>query len=114
MMNLKEYISEKYYILDLFKELVDNLNIDNVDCNELLLSFPMPFESYTGGEVDLVKNAIVNFIKRNSCHYKVDLDLKSQYKDSNITIEASQSEIKQGYIHLKVDGEKTGYYFRHL
>ena len=25
MMNLKEYISEKYYILDLFKELVDNL-----------------------------------------------------------------------------------------
>jgi hypothetical protein len=41
-------------------------------------------------------------------------DLKSEYKDSNITIEASQSEIKQGYIHLKVDGEKTGYYFRHL
>lgn len=79
MMNLKEYISEKYYILDLFKELVDNLNIDNVDCNELLLSFPIPIESYTGGEVDLVKNAIVNFIKRNSCHYKVDLDLKSQF-----------------------------------
>lgn len=45
--------------------------------------------------------------------FNLHKDLKSKFKDTNVSIEGSESEIKQGYVHLKVDGDKTGYYFRH-
>lgn len=39
--------------------------------------------------------------------------LKSKFKGTNVSIEGSESDVKQGYVHLKVDGKKPGYYFRH-
>jgi len=39
--------------------------------------------------------------------------LKSSFKGSNVTIEGSESDVRQGYVHLRVDGQKPGYYFRH-